>query len=387
MVLILQEPPHGAGDMRKLKTPLHLILAVLATATMAAQAPETQPKTSTAATEYLNHVVDLMQQNALHAKEIDWAATRAEAMKRADGAQTTVDTYPAIYFALTQLKEHHSFLRLPDNLSDADKKRTYAALNQILVPYFNQAPKRPDSPFKNRTEPSGHLLRAGDLAFAYISIPVCGAKHSNWQDNTEDFQKYADSLHKIASDLESSNPRGWIIDLRGNGGGNMWPMIAGIGFVLGEGRLGSFVAPDGGTVDWGYHDGKAVIGPAGAETLNIAVKDPPLALPTLPPVAVLIDSGTASSGEAVAISFAGRPQERSFGTHTFGLSTSNNMFPLSDGASLFLNTAVEEDRLNRRYEEGIAPDVAVAEPASAPTEADDAAIHAAEEWLTSLKLQ
>jgi len=361
------------------------LLALAPAGISSAQTAQAPPKTSTAAAEYLNHALDLMQQNALHAKEIDWPTVRAEALKRADGAQTTVDTYPAIYYALTQLKEHHSFLRLPDNLSDADKKRSYAALNQILVPYFNQAPKPPDSPFKNRTEPSGHLLQAGTNSFAYVSIPLCGAKHSNWQDNTEDFQKYADSLHKIASDLAASHPRGWIIDLRGNGGGNMWPMIAGIGFVLGEGRLGSFVSPDGGKLDWSYHDGKAVFGPAGAETLNIAVKDPPLTLPVLPPVAVLIDSGTASSGEALAISFAGRPQERSFGTHTFGLSTSNNMFPLSDGASLFLNTATEEDRLDHRYDEGVEPDVAIAEPSAAPPETDDAAIRAAEEWLTSIK--
>jgi hypothetical protein len=362
-----------------------MILALLLPGLMAAQIPNAQSKTSPSAIAYLNQALDLMQQNALHAKEIDWPTVRSEALKRADGAQTTVDIYPAIYYALTQLKEHHSFLRLPDSLSDADKKRTYAALNLILVPYFNQAPKPPDSQFKNRSEPSGHLLQAGTNSIAYVSIPVCGAKHSNWQDNAEDFQRYADSLHKIASDLEVNHPRGWIIDLRGNGGGNMWPMIAGIGFVLGEGRLGSFVNPDGGKIDWGYHDGKAVFGPAGAETLNIAVKDPPLALTVLPPVAVLIDSGTASSGEAVAISFAGRPQERSFGTHTFGLSTSNNMFPLSDGASLFLNTAIEEDRLGRRYEEGLEPDVVFPAPAAAPAEGDDPVIRAAEEWLNSIK--
>jgi len=32
---------------------------------------------------------------------------------------------------------------------------------------------------------------------------------------------------------------GWIVDLRGNGGGNMWPMLAGVGPVLGEGVVGS----------------------------------------------------------------------------------------------------------------------------------------------------
>ena len=33
--------------------------------------------------------------------------------------------------------------------------------------------------------------------------------------------------------------------LRGNGGGNMWPMIAGVGPLLGEGPLGYFIGPIG----------------------------------------------------------------------------------------------------------------------------------------------
>ena len=36
---------------------------------------------------------------------------------------------------------------------------------------------------------------------------------------------------------------GWIVDLRGNGGGNMWPMLAGIGPILGEGIAGYFIDP------------------------------------------------------------------------------------------------------------------------------------------------
>jgi hypothetical protein len=31
------------------------------------------------------------------------------------------------------------------------------------------------------------------------------------------------------------------VDLRGNGGGNMWPMLAGVGPVLGEGIVGWIV--------------------------------------------------------------------------------------------------------------------------------------------------
>jgi C-terminal processing protease CtpA/Prc len=98
----------------------------------------------------------------------------------------------------------------------------------------------------------------------------------------------------------------------------------------------------------------------------------------------LIDSGTISSGEAIAVSFAGRPQTRFFGTHTYGLSSENSMLPLSDGASLFLNTSVDADRTHRRYDEGIEPDVTFPEPAALPAESTDSVLQAAISWLASL---
>jgi carboxyl-terminal processing protease len=335
---------------------------------------------SASATSYLNHVLDLMQQNALHKKEIDWPALRIETSWHAAGAQSTVDTYPGIFFALSQLKEHHSFLRLPDNLSDADKKRSSASLASILGPRNRQLPRPSASPFRTRIDPAGHLIHGGGLTFAYVVVPACGSKHSNMEENVADFQKYADTLHDISAGLEASHPVGWIIDLRGNGGGNMYPMLAGIGFVLGEGSAGSFVSLEGNTQSvWSYHSGKATV----AEIVDAEVTKPPLTLTELPPVAVLIDTGTISSGEAIAVSFAGRPRARFFGTHTFGLAGGNRMFPLVDGAALFLNTTMDADRLGRTYPHGIEPDVSFPEPATIPDEASDPALQAAETWLSS----
>jgi carboxyl-terminal processing protease len=358
-----------------------LLLVGVAAASAQSVSEKASPAASTAATAYLNQVLDLMQKDALHSSEIDWPAVRREALKRAEGAQSTVDTYPAIYYALTQLKEHHSFLRLPDTLSEADKKRSDTAFKEIVGPFIKQFPKPPDSPFRDRTQPTGHLLRIGDHTVAYVVIPQCIGKHSKWEDNLPDFQRFADSLHGIAAGLETSHPLGWIIDLRGNVGGNMWPMLAGIGLVLGEGTLGSFLSPDGTETPWFYHDGKAGTGSGDSESVSSTEANPPLKLPDLAPVAVLIDSGTVSSGEAVTISFAGRPRERSFGTHTFGLSTSNDMLPLPDGASLFLNTAIEADRLHRKYPDGIEPDEAFPEPVTQPAEDSDPVLKAAEQWL------
>ena len=112
-----------------------------------------------------------------------------------------------------------------------------------------------------------------------------------------------------------------------------------------------------------YKAGKAgTYAAGGQEDVASYVEQKPFALPDVAWVAVLLDRGTASSGEAIAISFAGRPRERSFGEHTAGFSTSNDMYTLSDGASLFLCVGIELDRTGHRYPDGIDPDVKLPAP-------------------------
>lgn len=52
------------------------------------------------------------------------------------------------------------------------------------------------------------------------------------------------------------------------------------------------------------------------------------------PVAILQSRLTASAGELIVISFTGRSHTRTFGENTFGVTTINKGFLLSDGAIL-----------------------------------------------------
>jgi|SRR5947209_8978044 len=72
---------------------------------------------------YLEHALDVMQQNAFHRERIDWGALRREALERAAGAEVPVDTYDAIRWALHQVNRH-SFLQLSPELEkkEADRK-------------------------------------------------------------------------------------------------------------------------------------------------------------------------------------------------------------------------------------------------------------------------
>ncbi len=75
-----------------------------------------------------------------------------------------------------------------------------------------------------------------------------------------------------------------------------------------------------------------------------------------PRVAVLSDNGIASSGEATLIAFRLRPNTRSFGEATCGLSTANATYTLSDGGTLTLTTSVMADRQKTPFGDSSAPD-------------------------------
>lgn len=108
---------------------------------------------------------------------------------------------------------------------------------------------------------------------------------------------------------------------------------------------------------------------------KIAFRGPPV-------IAVLIDRGTASSGEAVALAVEGQSRTRFFGRSTHGQTTATEGFPLSDGANLVFATAVEADRTGKVYPSGINPDVELPEETERAKSFDSAPmIKAAAEWM------
>jgi carboxyl-terminal processing protease len=353
---------------------------------LAGKKPAPQPQVSPTkitpdAAAFLDNALDAMRQHALHGQSVDWTAVRTEAFKRAGGAFNPIDTYPAIYWALVQLGDPGAHLRLPPGLypdqiallqqaeRDAVNNAPAAAREQTSIP----------TPFTSRRLPEGHIVTVQGRNFGYVVLPRCSAK------DNDGLLLYAADVRRILTELTAQSPKGWIVDLRGNTGGNMWPMLAGIGPILGDGSVGSFVANDG-NVNWFYQDGKTgTRNPAGLETVSLTLQEEPLLQsPSMAPVAVLVDSSTASSAEAITIAFHGRPASRSFGSRTAGKSTAVQPFKLDDGAELYLTTAIDADRSGKAYPDGFSPDQVVSfNGGSMPQESNDQVLQAAQTWLVA----
>jgi carboxyl-terminal processing protease len=301
--------------------------AVLCGALLAGCGDATSPPADTggAASAYLATVLGIMQANALHRNTIDWGAFRAQVTAAAAAARTTADTYEAIRVALGLLGDGHSQFFTPGGAVIAVPTRS---CNSSPVP-------------------------AADLPedIGYIRV-------RSFSGTPAQATAYADSLQQAIRTADRAGLAGWIVDLRRNSGGNMWPMLAGTGPVLGEGIVGYFIDPDGGHSAWEYADGASRSNGA----IIQRVTTPYRLLREAPRVAVLTDGLVASSGEAVAIAFRGRTDTRSFGTPTCGLSTANRQFALSDGAVLNLTVSVMADRNRTQFGDRVVPDERVEDP-------------------------
>ena len=133
----------------------------------------------------------------------------------------------------------------------------------------------------------------------------------------------------------------------------MWPMLLGLGPILGEDTLGYFVNADRNFTPWIYANGSVFIGDKKMMTLN----DPYVLKNHIKSIAVIIGNKTCSSGEAIATAFIGADNCKFFGEKTYGYSTGNADHKLSDGAVILLTESRFADRNKVIYGKSISPDV------------------------------
>jgi len=293
---------------------------------------------------FLDDALDVMEFNSVRKYEIDWPSFRAEAKADAMGAQNPADTWPAVVAALERIGDNHSFFVSATELSGTSSTSTTPA-----------------------SDPMSELVAPG---VGYVDVPAFSGGGPAGDSLAGAYHRLIEAVDTMAQGCR------WVVDLRGNTGGNMWPMVAGVGPILGSDTVGFFVDPDSVSTAWVYDEGRA-----GIDASVIARADDwyELGMPE-PWVAVLTDSLTASSGEAVAVAFRERPGARSFGEATWGVSTGNAAFPLNDGSVIFLTVATMVDREGTVYGGALVPDIAVAGSKTGDP-ATDAVLSAALQWL------
>jgi len=335
------------GTKRLSNISLLLVAVVLFSCNQAKIKPEIEA--------YLIAALDSIENNAMNSSKLDWKEVRAATLEKAKDAQEFTETYPILAEVLDSLEDNHSFLQKGWESLSASKSKE----------------KRELSPYNTRMaiESGMHELNGKKIARIFVPQGIRG-------------NEFAQNLHDTIIDLASQNPCGWIVDLRGNGGGNMWPMLAGIGHLVGKNPLGGSIGTNGKRDYYKYQDGHSIyVGFNGKENSYAQVEERAFNLNANQPLAFLIDRGTASSGEALAVILKGRKNTRSFGENTYGASTSTKGFRLSDSLNLVLAISTFQDRNKEIYTNGVQPDVEITIGEKMIKPKKDSVISTAIEWI------
>ncbi|MGQ0643169.1 MAG: S41 family peptidase [Gemmatimonadaceae bacterium] len=327
---------------------LWLIVAWLC---VASGAQAQSKRTADSVLRYMDEALDTLRRVALRRDSVDWPALKDSLFARTSGAQTTRETWPALQWALRRV-DRHSFLQTPEPVAAAAPKP-----NEIAPP---------------RQRPPAVAGRLIDGHVGYVLVPWFPGRNR---------PSFVDSLQGLIREYDSAGACGWVVDLRLNQGGNMWPMLAGIGPLLGDSIFGSFVVSGQSDQPWRYLRGHAWSGDDSVPNWAARGTQPAYVMRArYPPVALLLGRETASSGEATAIAFLGRPNVRSFGDSTAGFASTNNGYKLRDGANMVITIGYSKDRSGRQYGLRLTPDELV-QPAT--DSAKDAALDRAVVWLRS----
>lgn len=283
--------------------------------------------------EYLETAFELLETYHINRNEADWAALREAARALTTHAHTPADTHAALRAVIVALDEKHSYLVPPRR-----PRKTTSATS-------NAKPPLPPMPEGKRIE--------GQIG--YVAIPSLTTVQGRKQVGVQ----YRDTLQSLLKDLDESASCGWIIDLRKNFGGNMWPMLNGLDPLLGDGPFGYFV---------GLENKSAWVRTfQGISAGSANAKSEPTPLFTLQnasrPVAVLIGEQTTSSGEMVAIALIRLPNSKSFGKPTANFTTAVRPFPLSDGAVLGITSSRVAFASGELVKGAIEPDAVVEDEA------------------------
>ncbi len=303
--------------------------------------------TANEVTKFIGDFNQIIKKNSIYSDSLDWDSIDKNIKELAMGLTNISEAKVLTTYMIDQLRkagDNHSFLQTKT------VAQNYAKSNS--------------TPLK----PKAKLL---EDKVGYIYVPGFTSTNDSiskiFVDTIQNLIKNLDTQYKI---------KGWIVDLRDNQGGNMHPMIAGLGPLIGEGTLGYFIKKD---TDfklanrWYYEGGIAGNGKNISLTNSL---NPYKIKKTQQKIAVLISSKTGSSGEMTAISFIGKKNVKLFGQQSGGYTTGNVSFKLSDGSALVLASSLVADRNQKKYLKGIIPDVIIK-----PSDKDDDTLKDAMAWI------
>ena len=261
---------------------------------------------------YVRDAIQQMDRKGLYAKGEEWEAMKKEALSQEP--ETLEEAQEIINKAAKVAGGKHSYL-MPANKAQAREKRS----NEEVSP-----------------------------SVTMIEDSICMIHLPAFAGDDENCLRYA----RTVLDSIPETIKGVCIDLRGNHGGNMYPMIAAVHRFLPDDVLLKF------KMRRRFQSVMPINKEFVAKIVGIDI-EPRINCP----VAILTDEATASSGEAVLLSFRGLDNARVFGSPTAGYASANESIIFYNGSILALTVSCDIARTGEVFcDDPIVPDVETGSP-------------------------
>lgn len=322
-----------------------------------------QTKTPADSIRYLlDTTISIMRHKALYAGDVKWESLAKELKAQTANLSSVKEAGFAFSRLYDALKDIHGAFYYKDTVfRGSGKVKNVDKINEATRNELQKGPRL-----------VALMLRNG---IAYVRIPFVSIQ------DTAGVVKFANRLNDSVLRLLKKNPKGLIIDLRLNQGGNMYPMIAGLRSLYNEG-----VVSESYTYEHGDKNGD-----------DIRFRNDSLLCPyyqirlrdyqdySNTKVAVLIGPSTASAGECTAASLTYRAPSVLIGEESMGLTNGNDGFLLSPDIGFNLAVGVLKNGKGKRLDEVIRPDIWVKGGDDFSDPEKDLKVIRAKKWITRKK--
>lgn len=298
---------------------------------------------------YLDAALDVISVRSLQRDLIDWKEIRADAQL------SLTNVSPEQGFQLAQAVLREVIGQIVEVGGDGHNIFMSAEEVDSLGAYMN-SPSQETLPIVMPNEPAPGMVK--------IIVP-------RFANTSEAGKRYVELLWNQLEAAVDESTCGIVVDLTSNRGGNMYPMLQGLGPLIGEGPVLGFTDAAGTTLQVSMNaqyqlaqQSKSAEGQTVVEGVSNTLYTPDRPAPDLSgrdlAVAVIIGPMTVSAGEATAIGL--REVDfpvMFFGESTAGYATSGFSLPLIDGAMVRLSDLWTTTVDGETFPDGVPPDVEV----------------------------
>lgn len=303
----------------------------------------------------------LIQQQSMYRDQVNWDTLTAQFYRQLDTASSAENQFKQFNWLFRKLNDFHSQVLFHNKVYAYYKPMPDGREEELTATY-------------QLLQPRMGMMEAKIIAgqYGYICIPGFGNTDPAVVNAT--IRQWRDTICK-----KISKPvKGWVIDLRTNMGGTMYPMMGALSFLTGDVRFSGLTNTNKQVEHWwSTRNGEIYFD----EMVQTAAGPHCKKDQSTAPVVLLTSFYTLSSGEVVVTAFKERPHTLHIGDTTGGLVTGNQWIPVGYDAVLNLSKGYYTDRTGREYRSGIAPDMVIKAKENFQDLLKDQKIQVALKWL------